>query len=151
MSRILWMAGRIAELADDTARTVTTYDDAGTVTSTRPYTAEENAAADAAAVDAAVALVQKQADTVRTDDRTAAQNLLDRITDDIGPTPTATDIWPTVQTWRTLAAVKRADLATATALAQVIVWMVPAILRIAKASRKALRLALDDTTSDTTD
>lgn len=32
---------------DDDTRTVTIYDEAGTVTSTRPYTAEENAAADA--------------------------------------------------------------------------------------------------------
>ena len=46
------------------------------------------------------------------------------------------------------AAVKRADLATATALAQAIVWMVPAILRIAKAARKALRLALDEASPD---
>ena len=30
---------------DDTTRTVTTYDETGAVTSTRPYTAEENAAA----------------------------------------------------------------------------------------------------------
>lgn len=33
---------------DDVARTVTTYDETGTVTGTRPYTADENAAADAA-------------------------------------------------------------------------------------------------------
>ena len=38
---------------NDTTRTVTTYDEAGAVTSTRPYTAEENAAADAAIADAA--------------------------------------------------------------------------------------------------
>ena len=38
---------------DDTARTVTTYDETGAVTSTRPYTADENAAADAAITDAA--------------------------------------------------------------------------------------------------
>ena len=38
---------------DDTTRTVTTYDEAGVVTGTRPYTADENAAADAALADAA--------------------------------------------------------------------------------------------------
>ena len=34
-------------LQDDTTRTVTTHDDTGAVTGTRPYTAQENAAADA--------------------------------------------------------------------------------------------------------
>lgn len=38
---------------DDTTRTVTTYDETGAVTSTRPYTDEENAVADAALADAA--------------------------------------------------------------------------------------------------
>ena len=38
---------------NDTTRTVTTYDETGAVTSTRPYTAAENAAADAAVADAA--------------------------------------------------------------------------------------------------
>lgn len=40
--------------SDDTARTVTTYDDAGQVISTRPYTEAENAAADTATADAAL-------------------------------------------------------------------------------------------------
>ena len=39
----------VHEFRDDTTRTVTTYDETGAVTSTRPYTADENAAADAAA------------------------------------------------------------------------------------------------------
>ena len=38
--------------ADDTTRTVTTYDETGAVTSTRPYTDDENAAADAVLADA---------------------------------------------------------------------------------------------------
>jgi len=41
--------GRVEE-RDDITATVTTWDDAGTVTDTRPYTAEEQAAADAEAV-----------------------------------------------------------------------------------------------------
>jgi len=41
--------GRLLERHDDTTRTVTTYDETGTLIETRPYTAEENAAADAAA------------------------------------------------------------------------------------------------------
>lgn len=36
----------VSEFRDDTTRTVTTYDESGAVTSTRPYTAEENDAAD---------------------------------------------------------------------------------------------------------
>lgn len=35
-------------IQDDTTRTVSTYDETGAVTSTRPYTAEESAAADQA-------------------------------------------------------------------------------------------------------
>ena len=38
---------------NNTTRTVTTYDESGAVTNTRPYTAGENAAADAAVTDAA--------------------------------------------------------------------------------------------------
>ena len=38
---------------DDATRTVTTYDETGAATGTRPYTADENAAADAAVADAA--------------------------------------------------------------------------------------------------
>ena len=140
MSSETYRDGRLIERADDTTRTVTTWDTAG-VQTTRPYTAAENAAADAAIAAQAV-------QTVRTGDKTAARTLLDAITADIGPKPGSTDVWPTVQTWRTLAAVKRADLGTTTALAQVVVWAVPAILRIARASRKALRLALDATTPD---
>lgn len=48
MSNDIYHAGFLAERWDDTSRTVTTYDTAGQVTGTRPYTAPENAAADAA-------------------------------------------------------------------------------------------------------
>ena len=43
----------IRERGDDTTRTVTTYDAAGAVLTTRPYTPAENAADDAAAAEAA--------------------------------------------------------------------------------------------------
>ena len=49
MGRILVSGGVVIERADDTTRTVTTYDEQGNITSERPYTVEENAAADAAA------------------------------------------------------------------------------------------------------
>ena len=41
--------GLVRERWDDATRTVTTYDESGAVTSTHPYTADENATADAAA------------------------------------------------------------------------------------------------------
>lgn len=50
MSNDLWQGGTLRERADDTTRTVTAYDEAGTVLTSRPYTMEENAAADAWAV-----------------------------------------------------------------------------------------------------
>lgn len=51
---------------DDATRTVTTYDQSGNVTSTRPYTDTENDAADAAATQAAAQQVAAQltADTI---------------------------------------------------------------------------------------
>ena len=52
MSWTVHASGAIRERGDDATRTVTTYDETGAV-STRPYTAEENAAADAAAAQAA--------------------------------------------------------------------------------------------------
>lgn len=53
MIRTFDTAGRITSAHDDITRTVTTYDETGAVTSTRPYTAGENAIADAAVADAA--------------------------------------------------------------------------------------------------
>ena len=55
MSRIIDITdenGTLRLTWDDTTRTVTTYDETGAVVSTRPYTVEENAAADAAVADA---------------------------------------------------------------------------------------------------
>ena len=54
MSEREYRHGELVRYADDTTRTVTTYDEQGNITSERPYTADENAAADAA--------VQAQAD-----------------------------------------------------------------------------------------
>ena len=52
MSRT-YQDGVIRTWHDDYTRTVTTYDEQGTVTGTRPYTADENAAADEQAANAA--------------------------------------------------------------------------------------------------
>ena len=46
MSNDIYREGSLAERWDDTTRTVTTYGATGQVTSTRPYTADENTAAD---------------------------------------------------------------------------------------------------------
>jgi hypothetical protein len=52
--------GTLQLLWDDTSRTYTEYDESGAVVTTRPYTAEENTAADAAANGAAVAQAQAE-------------------------------------------------------------------------------------------
>ena len=49
--------GKTRATWDDTARTVTTYDETGALTSTRPYTAQENADADERAASEARAAV----------------------------------------------------------------------------------------------
>lgn len=49
----VFRSGALVEHHSDTTRTVTTYDETGAVTSTRPYTEAENATADAAMADAA--------------------------------------------------------------------------------------------------
>jgi len=56
--------GILRERQDDAARIVTTYDEAGVVISTRPYTAAENAQADA---DSAARAAQAVADTLTAD------------------------------------------------------------------------------------
>lgn len=70
----LFTDGVLRERRDDTSRTVTTYDTAGQVTGARPYTTDENAAADAAeqarAADAAARARAELADAVL--DATAA-------------------------------------------------------------------------------
>ena len=53
--------GYLQERADDSARTVTTYDEHGNLTETRPYTPDENAAADARAESTALSAVDKLA------------------------------------------------------------------------------------------
>lgn len=53
MSTRVYRDGLLVEFRDDDARTVTTYDETGAETSTRPYTEDENAAADASVAAAA--------------------------------------------------------------------------------------------------
>jgi YD repeat-containing protein len=65
----LTIDGVIRERRDDTTRTVTTYDEQGNITSERPYTAEENAAADQAALEA----------TLNTNKRTVEQKLATKL------------------------------------------------------------------------
>lgn len=51
MSKEIYQAGRLVLSANDSTRTVTTYNQAGAVLATRPYTADENAAADTEAAE----------------------------------------------------------------------------------------------------
>lgn len=64
--------GATIERGDDAARTVTHYDETGAVLSTRPYTAEENAAADA---DAAQATANAEREVTRTAIKAIVQDL----------------------------------------------------------------------------
>ena len=73
--------GILRERRDDTTRTVTTYDENGAVTSTRPYTTAENAAADAAAAQAALAASAAQLTTDATaDEAKIVQAIADLLT-----------------------------------------------------------------------
>lgn len=131
-------AGAIYE-SDDATLTHTDYTtNPPTVT---PYTADEistvqvNVALEAAAV-------------VRNADRVEAAGLLRALENDIGPKLVdahALDAWPTVKTWRTLNAIKEADIGRVSAAATIIVWMVPACFRAVRAVRKIMRVALDTT------
>lgn len=66
MSWFVYTDTALIEKGDDTTRTVTTYSPAGALLTTRPYTAAENAAADAQAAEAAhiAGLAQLRADIV---------------------------------------------------------------------------------------
>jgi len=70
--------GNVREQADDTTRTVTTWDAAGVVTSTRPYTAAENTQADTEATERAQ---QTVAAAFRTDTTTDLAKVQQAITD----------------------------------------------------------------------
>lgn len=53
----------VSEFRDDATRTVTTYDETGTVLAVTPYTAEQSAAADQAAAEAAAQAEREAART----------------------------------------------------------------------------------------
>ena len=79
-------------IQDDTARTVTTYDAAGTVTSTRPYTAAEHTAADIAAQAAAQAAVQSTLAADTTADLTKLRASIDALAVLLGDEATANSL-----------------------------------------------------------
>ena len=62
-TRLEILNGVLIKSADDTARTVTTYNEAGEITAARPYTTAENTAADRAAAQAALAVTAAQLTT----------------------------------------------------------------------------------------
>ena len=80
-----YIEGVLREQWDDDTRTFTAYDAQGQQTSTRPYTAEENAAADAA-------LAQEQA-SAEAATLAEAQEALVRATLALAPTPATGEAW----------------------------------------------------------
>ena len=93
--------GELRERADDATRTVTTWDAAGQVTSTRPYSPEENAAADSRAAseqaqaqrEATRAAVRAIVDDLRAE-KARAQAVIDatNATINAGPAPYVKDV-----------------------------------------------------------
>ena len=73
------IGGNIRRIGDPASRTVTTYDESGAVVSTRPYTPEENADADARAADAQAESVAAQLETDATADLTNLRAAIDQL------------------------------------------------------------------------
>lgn len=99
-------SGVLRERRDDTSRTVTTYDETGTLIETRPYTPEENVAADAAAqarADAEAAQADRKAvralvDGINAsiDEAKAAKVAAQAVLDAVAPT-TVPQVWARVK------------------------------------------------------
>lgn len=104
----------------------------------RPWTPDELAAN----------AVTQFGEAVSRTDQTGAALLLGALTQDIG---TGTDVWPATKSWKSLNAVKAADLVTVQDVARIIVWMIPALLRMVRAVRKVLRILLKITAEDPSD
>lgn len=85
-------SGNVAEVWDDTARTITTYDETGALIGARPYTASENAEADAALADAARAAVGAQLTADTTADLTKLRAAIDSLAVLLGDSTTAGSI-----------------------------------------------------------
>ena len=73
-----YIAGMLRERWDDTTRTYTAWDDAGTQTEQRPYTAAENAAADEDAVAATQTANKSTIETNLSEDLDAMQAVIDQ-------------------------------------------------------------------------
>ena len=129
------MDGRLIEFHNDTTRTVTTYDSAAAATSTRPYTADENTAADAAAQQQAQQQVQAQLATNTTADLTKLQQAITNLATLLGDNTTMGSI----RSWK--APITNNDTLTGAqgkALADLLISEAQATRRIA---RQVLRLA----------
>jgi hypothetical protein len=79
MSTEVYIDSILREVWDDATRTYSTYDEGGAQTSSRPYTAEENARADAEATAAAEAANDEEiGDKIETVDMPAMQGIIDQ-------------------------------------------------------------------------
>ena len=126
-----WVTG----FRDDDTRTVTTYDEAGAITNTRPYTADENAAADAAQAEAAAQAVAGQLTADTTADITKLHTAIDDLALLLGDKDTAGSI----RAWKSpITNNQTVTGAQAKALADLLIADAQATRRIA---RQTLRLA----------
>lgn len=79
--------GRLIERHDETTRIVTTYDAQGNITSERPYTVEENAAADQAALEATLNTNKKTVEDKLAKRLSNMQAILDQTNADLRADP----------------------------------------------------------------
>lgn len=91
-SRDWYLGGRLIARSDDATRTVTTYDEAGTILDTTPYTAEQNADADAAQQQAAALAVQATLTADTTADLDKLSQAITNLTTLLGDEATAGSI-----------------------------------------------------------
>ena len=128
-----YIGGVLRERADDTARTATTWDAAGVVTSTRPYTAAENAAADRRAADAARQAVAGQLVAGTTADLAKLNQAITDLALLLGDNTTTGSL----RQWRS-SVTNQYSAATLRALADLVITEARATRRVA---RQTLRLA----------
>jgi hypothetical protein len=89
MSTYVYIGTVLRQKWDDASRTYTAWDAAGVQTSTRAYTASENAAADAAATQLTLASNQSTIQTNLAQDLVAMQSIIDDTNANINASPAA--------------------------------------------------------------
>lgn len=82
-----WVDGVLREQWDETARVLTSWDEHGVQVEQRPYTAQENTAADARAVVETLAANEKSISAKLANDLAAMQAILDQTNADLNAGP----------------------------------------------------------------